>query len=120
MKYFVLLCLALGSFLTAGAAESKPRVVKVGQEFTIRLQSNATTGYKWQFAKPPDENFLKLLRSDYKHPASKLVGAGGEEIWTFKALTEGKTTIELNYVRPWEKDTKPAQSTNFVVVIKSP
>ena len=40
--------------------------------------------------------------------------------WTFKALAEGKTQMELNYLRPWEKGQKPAQATNFVVVIKAP
>ena len=120
MKRLVLLCLGLGSLLTSEAAQPKPITVTVGQEFKISLQYNASTGYQWEFGKPPDENFLKLLGTEYKRLESKLVGAGGDEIWTFKALAKGKTQLELNYVRPWEKGSPPAQRTNFVIVIKKP
>jgi inhibitor of cysteine peptidase len=117
MKFIALLCLGFSWLLNAGAAEPKPIDVRAGQEFKITLQSNPTTGYLWRFAKPPDEKFLKLVSTKYQAPESKLVGAGGSEVWTFKALAEGKTTLELNYQRPWEKSIPPAQSTNFVVVI---
>ena len=70
-------------------------------------------------AKAPDEKLAKLLRSDYKRPNSELAGAGGEMVWTFRALAEGNTQMELDYVRSWEKGVKPAQTTNFVVVIKT-
>jgi inhibitor of cysteine peptidase len=120
MRFSLFFCLALGALLTVGAAERKPITVTVGQEFKITLQYNSSTGYQWQFAKPPDENFVKLLNTDYKPANSKLVGAPGDEIWTLKAVAKGRTKLELNYVRPWEKGTKPAQTTNFVVVINSP
>jgi inhibitor of cysteine peptidase len=120
MKLVLFLCLALGALLTVGAAESKPIKVTVGQEFKISLQSNPTTGYRWQFAKAPDEKILKLLREDYEHPNSNLAGAGGKQIWTFKALAYGKTTLELNYIRSWETNSPPAQSTNFVVYVNLP
>src|ERR1035438_7231850 len=117
MKFIALLCLGFGWMLTAAAAEPKPIAVTVGQEFKISLQSNPSTGYLWHFAKPPDAKFLKLVSTKYQAPESKLVGAGGSGVWTFKALAEGKTALELNYQRPWEKSLPPAQSTNFVVVI---
>jgi inhibitor of cysteine peptidase len=120
MKCLAFLFLGLGSLLTAMAAEPKPIMVTVGQEFKISLQYNTSTGYQWQFGKPPDEKFLKLLGTEYKRPASKLLGAGGDEIWAFKAVAKGKTRLELNYVRPWETGSPPAQRTNFVIIIKKP
>jgi inhibitor of cysteine peptidase len=120
MKLSLLICLALSWVTTAGAAEPKPITVKVGQEFKFTLRSNATTGYQWVLAKPLDEKLVKLLGSEYKRLDSKLVGSGGDMVWTFQALAEGKAEIGLNYVRPWEKGQKPAQATNFVVVIKGP
>jgi inhibitor of cysteine peptidase len=120
MRISLLLCLALGTLATARAAGPKPITVTVGQEFKLTLQYNASTGHQWQFAKPPDENFVKLLNTDYKPADSKRVGAPGDETWTLKAVAKGKTKLELNYVRPWEKGSKPAQTTNFVVVINSP
>jgi len=120
MKRLTLICLALGPLLTSAAERPKPLTVTVGQEFKISLPYNASTGYQWQFGKPPDQNLLKLLGTEYKRPESKLLGAGGDEIWTLKALAKGKTKLELHYVRPWEKGSPPAQQTNFVIVIKKP
>ena len=120
MKFMLLLFLELGSLLTLGAAEPKPIEAKVGQQFKVSLQSNPTTGYQWKWAQAPDKKLLKLLGHEYKRPGSKLMGAGGNEVWTFKALAEGRATLELNYVRPWETNSPPAQSTNFAVVIMSP
>ena len=119
MKFLLSACLALCWLATAQAGEPKPIAVTVGQEFKVTLQYNATTGYQWVLAKPPDEKLVKLLRSEYKRLDSKLVGAGGDMVWTFQALTNGKTEMGLNYVRPWERGQKPAQTTNFVVVIKA-
>jgi inhibitor of cysteine peptidase len=45
-------------------------------------------------------------------------GAGGTELWTFKAVGAGKTTIALNYARPWEKDIPPAKSETFTVDVR--
>ena len=115
----MLICLALSWLTTAGATEPKPITVKVGQEFKLTLQCNATTGYQWVLAMPVDEKLVKLLGNEYKRLDTKLVGAGGDMVWTFQALAEGKTEIGLNYVRPWEKGAKPVQTTNYAVVIKA-
>ena len=119
MKVLLVTALALGWLAGLQAGGSKPVAATVGKEFKITLQCNPTTGYQWVLAKAPDEKLAKLLRSDYKRLDSRLIGAGGDMVWTFRALTEGQTQVELNYVRPWEKGVKPAQTTNFVVLIKA-
>ncbi len=118
MKRLLIACLLLAGLMRLSAADSKPISVTVGQEFKITLWYNSSTGYQWTFPKPIDEKLLKLVRTDYGKSDPRYIGSGGDQTWTFKALTEGKTEIELGYVRPWEKGAKPAQSTNFVVVIK--
>lgn len=124
----VLLVLAAGcgrratpSPAAPGGEESDPNVpieVQVGQEFAITLGSNPTTGYRWQLAEPLDESRLKLVGSEYKAPETERVGAGGREVWTFKAVGAGKTSIALRYVRPWEKDVPPAETRTFVIVVR--
>ena len=94
-----------------------PFNASVGKEFSLVLESNATTGYQWQLAKNLNKKFLKLVRNDYIASQSNLVGAGGKEIWIFKALKPGKTTIRFKYIRPWEKNTKSAKTTGFTIVI---
>ena len=46
-----------------------------------------------------------------------MVGAGGVENWTFKALAKGETTISMEYSRPWEGGEKAAQTFELTVVV---
>jgi predicted secreted protein len=114
------LALIISMFFCAGpasAAEEKPITVTMGHEFKIVLDSNPSTGNQWLIAKPLEENFVKLLGSEFKRGRPGAPGAGGAETLTFKALGEGKTRIHLKYARLWERDAAPAATTNFVVVI---
>lgn len=74
--------------------------VKVGEEFTIKLESNPTTGYKWQ---PLFDNSILTFISSNFIPATKMFGAAGMQRFNFKATKAGRTSIELFYKRPWEK-----------------
>jgi inhibitor of cysteine peptidase len=94
----------------------KPIATSPGQEFNISLKSNRTTGFLWQLASPVDEAVVKLVGSDYKAPQSRLQGAGGTEVWTFRATGRGQTTIAMKYVRPWEKNVPPARTATFKIV----
>jgi len=107
--------LTVTSRLSASAA--MPVAVRVGDQLTLTIPSNQTTGFSWRLAKGMKSTVLKLLGSRYVAPSSGFVGAGGSEIWMFTALHEGKTTITLEYVRPWEKDVKPEKRQDFAVVV---
>lgn len=110
----------------ARAAEKTDATIEAtaGKEFTISLDSNRSTGFSWQLAKPLDGTLVKSVKNDYQQapqaPGSPpIVGAPGKEVWTFKAVKSGKTTIEFKYVRVWEKDKAPAKTASFPVVIKA-
>ncbi len=120
MRFSLLTFLAVVWLATAHAGDPKPLTVTAGKEFNITLQYNASTGYQWVLAKAPDQKLVKLLGTEYKRLDPKLIGSGGDMVWTFQALAKGKTQIGLDYVRPWEQGQKPARTTNFVVVIKAP
>jgi len=94
-----------------------PINVKIGDTFTISLDSNATTGYEWQFSQAIDSLILQLVSSQYEAPASNMVGAGGKQVWKFKALSSGTTSIALKYVRPWETGVTPIKTENFSVTV---
>jgi inhibitor of cysteine peptidase len=100
-----------------GQPEGQTIELTVGQTHTVTLESNPTTGYRWQLAAPPDQGILTLVGSEYKKPESKLIGAGGHESWTFRAVGTGKTRIVMIYVRPWE-DGKAARMASFNVIVK--
>ena len=87
--------------------------VRAGQRFSIRLRSNPTTGYAWMLDGAPDSNLVNMVTNVFEAPPDDgLVGAGGHEIWTFKARKAGETRVTLRYARPWEKGADPQVVTN--------
>ena len=76
----------------------------VGEELTVTLGSNPTTGFRWsEFAEISDETIVqqtshKYVGKEYEVPPPP--GTSGEEVWTFKALKKGTTTISMEYSRP--------------------
>lgn len=94
---------ALGRGDTYGEDGNKNNniTVKIGQEFTIALASNPTTGYQWN----PEfnTNNIKLVSHSFT-PSSKLMGASGKDIFTFKAIEKGSTPLRMLYGRSWEKE----------------
>ncbi|MBA4396564.1 MAG: hypothetical protein C0394_04165 [Syntrophus sp. (in: bacteria)] len=96
---------------------TRPVAVNAGQTFTLRLRSNPTTGYIWELAEPLKEGILSFIGREYQADKTDRVGAGGTEIWTFKSVGTGETRIKLKYIRPWEKDTLPAQTAQFRINI---
>jgi inhibitor of cysteine peptidase len=75
---------------------------KVGEIFSIELESNPTTGYKWE--ESFDKKKVKLIDKNFDLPSSAF-GAAGKEIFTFEALSEGISTIQLDYKRAWESES---------------
>jgi len=103
---------------TEPAKSTAPVETEVGLVFSITLESNPTTGYRWQLATPLDEKIIKLVGSKYVAPKAGRLGVGGKEVWTFKAVGRGKAEISLKYVRPWEKDVPPAQRQVISVEVR--
>jgi predicted secreted protein len=88
----------------------------VGEELTVTLGSNPTTGFQWsEDAKISDESVIKKVSHKFVGPGiDKPPGTPGEEVWTFKALKKGRSTINLEYSRSWEE--KDAEWTVTITV----
>jgi len=76
-------------------------LVKVNEEFKIPLESNPSTGYKWEASF--DKAFLNLKADDFKRPAKARIGAGGTQTFVFLPVKQGETKIRFVYKRHWEK-----------------
>lgn len=72
----------------------------MGEEFSITLPTNPSTGYSWQIDAPG--NRLELLERAYVGSADR-VGSGGQETIRFRARTVGEASIRCRYQRPWEE-----------------
>ncbi|MDY7018579.1 MAG: protease inhibitor I42 family protein [Chloroflexota bacterium] len=91
----------------------------VGDSLLVTLESNSTTGFSWELAKISDETVLKQIHQKYEGPGSGAPpGAGGQEVWTFKAFKDGTSSISMEYSRPWEGGEKAAETFNLTVIVK--
>ena len=91
---------------------SKQVEVPAGGSLTVTLCSNPTTGFQWsESAQISDQSVLQQIDHEFVPPEAKgeqppAPGTAGKEIWTFKALKEGTSTISMEYSRPWEGGEK--------------
>ena len=92
----------------------------VGEEFTIILESNPTTGYHWQLMPGAlDETKVQFVSNDYQSTSAPgLVGGGGVETWKFKAVQPGDVQVMLGYYPPSNTPTDPERTETFTVTIK--
>jgi inhibitor of cysteine peptidase len=97
--------------------------VKTGEVFTVALDSNATTGFRWtEQAIIADGNILKQTGHEYIAPRANddtkpVAGMSGIEEWTFKAGVAGTTKVTLSYDRPWEGGEKGVRTFQLTVVV---
>ena len=94
--------------------------LKINDVIKIKLESNITTGFKWNLSNETDTNIVSLISSDYKQASTdkELVGAGGYETFTFKANSKGDTTIALTYNKPWEEGAAPLKTFKLNIVVE--
>ena len=90
------------------AFQSQPHVDVVmstvlGGELTITLGSNPTTGYQWsEDAEISDETIIRQVSHEFVGPGiDEPPGTSGEDVWIFKGLKRGTTTLLLEYSRSW-------------------
>ncbi len=88
--------------------------MRVGDTHEVALESNPTTGYRWELGFQYDDRYLELVDHRYESD-STLVGGGGREIFTFRALAFGSTEFSFNYKRPWEDQVLKTGRYGFVI-----
>jgi inhibitor of cysteine peptidase len=108
--------------LSLDASYSGKKVeVKVGNVVAVNLDSNPSTGFRWELAGISDEQVLQLLGQEFRQAEagqSEMVGAGGQEVWTFKAVGEGEAELSLEYSRPWPGGEKAVETFRATVSVK--
>jgi inhibitor of cysteine peptidase len=87
--------------------------VNVGQEFTISLTSNPTTGYDWEYTSV--YTWIQSLGKTYQADSPVLMGSGGTDTFSFKANSKGTATLVFAYKRSWETTT--ADQKTFTVEV---
>ncbi len=86
--------------------------VTAGEEFALELAGNPTTGYMWQIT--ADSRHLELLGQKFE-AGGEGVGAGGREVFHFRALADGETELACEYRRPWDKESRATRRFRVVI-----
>jgi len=98
---------------------SKQVEVAAGGTLTVTLCSNPTTGFEWESARISDQAVLQEVDHRFESPETEnIVGAAGKDVWTFKALKKGMSTVSMEYSRPWEGGEKGEWTFNLTVTVK--
>ena len=101
------------------SATGKTVEIAVAGTLTVTLESNPTTGFQWELASISDQAVLEKQSNTFEDPEDTgMVGSPGKEVWTFRALKKGISTISMEYGRPWEGGEKGVETFTLNVVIK--
>ena len=105
----------------ADTADSVSLSLRRNAQIVIVLDSNPTTGYRWQLMSQVNSR-LKLVGSGSAyHPDTTgpgIAGRGGKEVFTFESLKRGKVTLLFGYQRPWETHVDPIKRKRAIIVIR--
>jgi inhibitor of cysteine peptidase len=111
-------CMPAGKTFTA-VNNGESINLKLNETLKIKLDSNPTTGYSWNLSNKTNTGIISLLSSDYKASSSdkEVVGAGGYDTITFKAVAKGNTAIILTYNKSWEEGVEPIETFKLNVIV---
>jgi len=115
---FLLLLVALALSMPTRQARASAIFISAddnGHEFTfvrgdaveISLPATSGTGYTWQ-AEPVAGGSVKQMGEPEFRRDSAMPGASGLEVFHFAVGASGSGTLELRYLRPWEKSAPAA------------
>jgi predicted secreted protein len=93
--------------------------LSIGQNIIVRLDANPSTGYRWEIV-DNDEDLLPLISRDYqqREAAPGMVGVGGIESLTFKAIKKGQLTLKLQYTRAMPNPDDTVEQYEMKVIIE--
>ncbi len=93
--------------------------VAAGNTVTVYLCA-LDTDFQWsESAQISDQTVVKQTKDDFtplRRAGFRSFPAG--DLWTFKALKKGTSTIALDYSQPWEGGEKGKWTLNLTVVVE--
>ena len=91
--------------------------VKAGDTFELVVPSNPSTGYRWDIVPELDENIVQFVEQGYNAEQPVMPGSSGVDVWTFRAVSAGDTTVVLGYYPP-SNPNEPEEVVTFSVHIE--
>jgi inhibitor of cysteine peptidase len=76
--------------------------VQLGGRFVLELESNPTTGYRWE---PEFDTGMLRLASHRFEPGADRPGAGGRQRFEFEGTRVGRAPLRFHYRSTWRAGT---------------
>ena len=120
MKYLIILSSILLTILAVGGCATTETATQEdisADVYEIKLEGNLTTGYSWEYTMEP-EGIIKEIDNQYNDESEeeRIVGEGGEFVFTFQSVKPGETTLTFEYRRPWEEE-EPLETKTFIATV---
>ena len=89
--------------------------LKVGEQLTIALAENPSTGFLWQ-AETPVPAILRAGESTFTPKAAK-IGSSGLRRFLFEGVAPGSATFRAKLWRSWEGDASVTERFEIAVTV---
>jgi inhibitor of cysteine peptidase len=85
-------------------------------QLVVKLPSQPGTGYGWRVG---ESGLLRALgKAEIETPSEGVPGQKERQVFRFRAQASGSSFLELQYVREWEANAKPAKTFRLQVEIE--
>jgi len=91
--------------------------IGVGGKITVRLCSNATPGFQWDY-EITDDTVVKEEDHDFEEPDGDLTGAVGTEVWSFEGTEKGTAVVTMEYSQPWDGGMKKEWTYKMTITVE--
>ncbi len=95
---------------------SNPIEVTAGNEFTITVKTDPSPEYHWEIGEALDAKFVEYVWINHVPDDPNNPSSSGKDVWRFKAVAPGKTTITLGYYQGMTENT--SQKLVFTIIVK--
>jgi predicted secreted protein len=101
--------------------EQAPVEARAGEAFEVVLRGIPTTGYLWKLAPGHDASVVTALGQRTVEPPATdppMVGRPTTEVFSFRGVAAGRTTLTFLLYRPWEGEASAIETRRVEVVIR--
>lgn len=104
---------------TGGAAEVTIDLpAEASKDVTIKLQSNPSTGYRWDFSASGSSGFIEKNEGTCTYTTTSL-GSTCAQTVTVQGVEDERGKVSLQYRRPFEAEEKPTRHLQMIVASTS-
>ncbi|KUM41493.1 protease inhibitor I42 family protein [Pseudomonas sp. EpS/L25] len=97
-----------GNLILGDDGDCTPLIMRSGQELTLTLPSDPTSGYRWTILQRSD-NLKQLGPEVFREQRQDQggIGSAGQSLWRFRAQGGGTAHLELEARQPWDAQAAP-------------